>query len=127
MLVNVETYEQGTGRLIERRVPADGEWIVYDGDGVEVRRDEFTAAEIEEHARHTPDPGGLLLAIFAAFGKNNARGLARAYPDFQSGLDRGNWAVARGAVDDALANDDINQTAFNTIQSLFTQYGIPEV
>ena len=73
----------------------------------------------------TPDPGGLLLDIFGALGKPIARAVASKYPDFQAGLDRGNWPVARAAVDDALAAGDLTQSQYDILQTLFDEHGIP--
>lgn len=123
MLEPRHTYQDS--RLIERRVPdvAEGVWHVFDGAGKVLEDEPFTDAEVA--AAVEPDPGGMLLAVFAAFGKSAARQIAGKYPDFQIALDRGNWPVARAAVDDALTAGDLTQAKYDTMQSLFTQYGIP--
>lgn len=72
-----------------------------------------------------PDPNGLMLAIFQTFGKAKARSLATKYPDFTIGLDAANWAVARGAVEDAKTAGDLTQENYDTLQQFTTDYHIP--
>lgn len=78
-----------------------------------------------------PDVGGFLQAIFApvvdgGLGKERARELARAYPEFTIAMDRGDYATARAAADEALADAVITQGEFDTLQSLFTAFHIPD-
>jgi len=60
MISTIETYEQGTGRLIERREPdVDAMlWRVFDGDGKAIREEPIHASELPPP--EPPDPFALI-------------------------------------------------------------------
>lgn len=77
-------------------------------------------------APQPPDGGALMEAVFFSMGKQAARAFARQYPDLIPAIERERWDLLREAVDDALEDEFIDQTTYDALQNLMTEYNIPE-
>lgn len=125
--VDVRYKHDGGAWIARMDALPDGATEITDAEyeAIRVEIETHNAALPADEPVSAPSPGGLLEAVFTAFGKDAARAMARQYPDVTIAIDRQRWDLVYEAVDDMLADAFITQAQYDSLLALMAQHGVP--